>query len=263
MDLLIFSNQEYYPEYHDWRLFSTQCKLHPEAKVTSYLYGHSKNLRNSLKFLLALQRVVFFVTFRLCWQHCKLLGDPEWPQLEMRTGFFPLEDTNYMYPPYSTARTKVWYFQWYFGTAASHKWKSQWKWKSKNRTKNNAQTYRSFFKPQERITLKWIYCFVNFLLLSILCSLIVISLRGMDPWLCLESSFPEVSCQTNILCWGGQVLWKSDHVNLWERRRFLRLEEKRKRESRQKCDGVLIQKCIFPFKCILMNCLEGFVFIPI
>lgn len=175
MDLLIFSNQEYYPEYHDWRLFSTQCKLHPEAKVTSYLYGHSKNLRNSLKFLLALQRVVFFVTFRLCWQHCKLLGDPEWPQLEMRTGFFPLEDTNYMYPPYSTARTKVWYFQWYFGTAASHKRKSQWKWKLKNRTKNNARTYRSFFKPQERITLKWIYCFVNFLLLSILCSLIVIS----------------------------------------------------------------------------------------
>lgn len=75
---------------------------------------------------------------------------------------------------------------------------------------------------------EWSGSIVLATLLSILCSVIVISLHGMNPWLCLESSFLEVSCQTNILCWGCQALWNSDHADLGERSRFLRSGEKRK-----------------------------------
>lgn len=131
----------------------------------------------------------YSLSFSSCDGNTEILG---WPSLASAGN---LTGTSYMYQHTTRPeKYKLWYFQWCFGTTASSlscksQVENQWKLKLKNKTKNNAQSYKSFLKPQERIWFKWIFCFGNSFLLSILCSLIVISLHGMNPWLCLEISF--------------------------------------------------------------------------
>lgn len=124
-----------------------------------------KNVRNSPKFLLALQKVVLFVLFSLCWQHCKLVCDPIWPQPEIswEPVCFLL-----MIPLYGQKNRRYGLSHGVLAlllvvSAASHKWTSQWKWKLKNKNKKHVHSYRSFLKPQERIWLKETIVLASFL----------------------------------------------------------------------------------------------------